>query len=578
MEIFAEEELNASLASSQINVAQIVQGAILECTPDTPVHEVAKRMSDAHCSSIIVTEAGVACGIWTERDALAIDFSSADALNQPVSTVMSQPVKTVTDSSSLQEMASRFLNEGVRHYLVVDDAGCPIGVVSQTDVVLNQGIEYYLRLRNVDSVLKDNALLVAEDMSLGEAAGKMRQHHSDAVLVRYDDAEYGILTERDIVRLIARRMTTTSVGGLASRPLLTVESDCSLYRARNLLVQNRVRHVGVCGEQGDVVGVISFTDILFGMEHIYVAELRQALAERDQALRLSQRNLRLAERVIESSLEGILITDANGVIESVNPAFTRLTGFTAEEAIGQTPALLSSGRHDETFYNDMWRQIRKEGHWQGEVWNRRKSGEVYPELLTIAAIHDEAETLTHYAALFSDISEIKENEERIRNLAYYDPLTDLPNRRLFYDRLSVALAHAHRSSTQLALLFLDLDRFKHINDSQGHAVGDQLLQVVAERLCRVVREDDTVARMGGDEFVILLTEVDGVGHAVQVTRRIIAETTQPMLFDDRELVITCSLGISLYPDNGTGIEELIQNADAAMYRAKEAGRNGYQLY
>lgn len=578
MEIFAEDEINVSLASSELAVKQIIQNRILECPPSVPLYEVAERMSEAGCSSIIVTENGKPLGIWTEHDALAIDFSSPESLSLPVSAVMSFPLKTVNGEISLQEVASRFLSDGVRHYLVVGSEGEALGVVSQTDVILNQGIEHYLRLRNVDSVMKDNSLVADESDSLGEVAMRMRQSHSDAVLVQYEDAAYGIITERDIVRLIARRLTDSRVGELASRPLLTVASDCSLYRARSTLVQNRVRHIGVVGEQGELRGVISFTDILFGMEHVYVQELRQALAERDRALRLSQRNLHLAEKVIESSLEGIIITNAEGIIESVNPAFTRLTGYSAEDVIGQTPAMLSSGRHDDTFYAEMWEMIQGEGHWQGEVWNRRKNGEVYPELLTITAIQDEDGVLTHYAALFRDISEIKDNETRIRNLAYYDPLTNLPNRRLFHDRLSVAIAHAHRSQTRLAVIFVDLDRFKRINDSLGHGVGDQLLQEVTTRLLSSVREDDTVARMGGDEFIILLTEVVDVDHVVNVARRIIESMTQPMQLNGRELVVTCSLGISIYPDDNTDIDNLIQNADTAMYRAKDAGRNSYQLY
>jgi len=578
MKLLAEEEIDVTLASEEVSVAQIIQGAILVCAPDTPVQQAAERMSSARCSSIIVSDGSGAVGIWTERDALAIDFSSDEALNQPISAVMSHPVKSIPHDISLQSVASRFLSDGVRHYLVVDDEGEPVGVISQTDVVLNQGIEHYLRLRNVDSVLKENTLVAFEDENLGEVAGRMRRQHSDAVMVRYADGSHGILTERDLVRLIAQRMTSSSVGELASRPLLTVANNCSLFRARSLLVQNRVRHIGVCSEQGEVLGVISFTDILFSMEHIYVQELRQALAERDQALKRSQRNLHLAERVIESSLEGILTTDIDGVIESVNPAFTRLTGYTKEEAIGKTPALLSSGRHDNDFYDEMWRRIKVEGHWQGEVWNRRKNGEVYPELLTITAIRDEGGELTHYAALFSDITKLKENEQRIRSLAYYDPLTNLPNRRLFHDRLSVAISHAHRNQSQLAVIFVDLDRFKRINDSLGHAVGDQLLQQFTARLQSAVREDDTVARMGGDEFVILLSEIESVDHVVHVARRIIEQSIQPMELGGRELVVTCSLGISLYPDDATDIDNLIQNADTAMYRSKEMGRNSYQLY
>jgi diguanylate cyclase (GGDEF)-like protein/PAS domain S-box-containing protein len=579
VEIIADDEFDTSPASFEITVAEVVQGAILVCTPDTPLFQVAALMSEAGCSSIIVSEGGETQGIWTEGDALAIDFSSPEMLNQPVGSLMSRSLKAIVGSTTMGEVASRFLSEGLCHYLVVDEpGGDPIGVVSQTDVVLNQGVDHYLHLHNVDSVLKDNALIVEESEILGTVVERMRRHHVDAVLVRYADGECGILTERDVVRFIARRTTTSPVGKLASRPLLTVRHDCTLYRARSLLVGNRVRHIGVSDAEGKLQGVISFTDILLGMESISVQELQRALAERDQALRYSQHNLRLAERVIESSLEGILITDINGVIESVNPAFTRLTGYTREEAIGKTPALLSSGRHDSSFYSDMWSTIKRQGHWQGEIWNRRKNGEVYPERLTIAAIRNESRTLTHYAALFSDISELKENEQRIRSLAYYDPLTNLPNRRLLHDRLSVAIAHAHRNRSRLAVIFADLDRFKRINDSLGHAVGDQLLQEFTARLRNAVREDDTVARMGGDEFVILLTDVDDTEHVAQIAHRIIEQVTQPMVLGGGDMVVTCSLGISFYPDDGSEIDDLLQCADTAMYCAKESGRNNYQFY
>ncbi len=578
MEIISDDEIALSLASQEITVKQILRKHLLECPPTMPLFEVAKLMSEARCSAVIISDGKEPLGIWTERDALTIDFSSSDALNQPVERLMSRPLKNITGETTLQEVASRFLEEGVRHFLVVDDEGGTLGVVSQTDVVLNQGIEHYLRLRKVDSVMKDNQLVFGEEVGLGEVARQMSQVHTDAALIRYGTGEYGIITGRDIVQLIARRLTDCRVGGLATRPLITIATDASLYRARNVLVQNGIRHIGVVDGQGDVRGLISLTEILFGVENVYVQELRQALAERDQALQHSQRSLHLAEKVIESSLEGIVVTDAQGLILSVNPSFTRLTGYRAQEVIGKTPAVLRSGRHDKAFYSEMWRRIREEGNWQGEVWNRRKNGEVYPQLLTIAAIRDEAGELSHYAALFSDISELKDTEARIRNLAYYDPLTHLPNRRLLQDRLSVAIAHAHRSQGRLAVVFIDLDRFKRINDSLGHAIGDQLLQEVASRLQCSVKEDDTVARMGGDEFVILLSDIEDIEQVVQVARRTLEAMSLPILVNEQELVITCSLGISIYPEDGVSLDSLIQNADSAMYRAKEAGRNSYQLY
>jgi diguanylate cyclase (GGDEF)-like protein len=226
----------------------------------------------------------------------------------------------------------------------------------------------------------------------------------------------------------------------------------------------------------------------------------------------------------------------------------------------------------------MWDSLRQTGYWQGEVWNRRKSGEIFPELLTIAAIRNREGRLTHYAALFSDITEMKENEERIRHLAYYDVLTGLPNRRLLEDRLRVALAHAHRNRRQLAVLFIDLDRFKRINDSLGHEVGDRLLVAIAHRLRNVLREDDTVARMGGDEFVAVLSDIESPDHAVQIALRLIGALMCPVRVDEHELVVTTSVGISIYPDDSDSALALVKNADIAMYRAKDSGRNSFQLY
>jgi diguanylate cyclase (GGDEF)-like protein/PAS domain S-box-containing protein len=572
------EEVIDTLMSSDVSLGQIVKPFILECPPDLPLHEAALRMSEARVSSILVVDNDAVLGIWTERDALAVDFRDPTTFTRPVREVMSAPVRTVSAQLSLQALAVKFREEHVRHYLVVDADGRRCGVVSQTDVVLNQGIEHYLRLRRVDSVVRGRLQALPETATLAEAATLMRQAAVDAVVVSYTDGSWGILTERDVVRLVARQCGDETVGVLASHPLRTVDQRTSLYRVRALLTESRLRHIGVVRDDGTLADVVSFSDILSGMELVYVQELQHALRERDEALNISQRNLHLAEKVIESSLEGIMVTDDKSIIVSVNPAFTRLTGYSAEEVVGKTPAVLSSGRHDKSFYDVMWRRLRDYGHWQGEVWNRRKSGETYPELLTIAAITDRDGKLTHYAALFSDITELKESEERIRHLAYYDALTGLPNRRLLEDRLRVALAHAHRNRRQLAVLFIDLDRFKRINDTLGHEIGDRLLVAIAERLRDGVREDDTVARMGGDEFVALLSDIDNPDHAVQIARRLIEALKRPVQVDEHELVVTSSIGISIYPDDCDSAPALVKNADIAMYRAKDTGRNSFQLY
>jgi len=572
-------------ASDALRVGTIAQGDLLECGPDTALFEAACLMEARRVSSILVVENDEVCGIWTERDTLAIDFTQPAVFTRPIREVMSAPVYSVPASMRLHDLSQRFRDDHVRHYLVMNEVGQRCGIVSQSDVVLNQGLEHYLRLRRVDALIKDGLHPIPAGAGLAEATRLMREAMRDAVVVDFGvDAEsdprgrYGIVTERDLTRLVARRGITRTVGELASRPLLTVAEHVSLYRVRAMLTERRIRHIGVVRDDGALADLISFSDILSGMELAYVSELRQALRESDLALNSSQRNLYLAEQVIESSLEGIMVTDPRGRIVSVNPAFTRVTGYGAEEVIGQTPAVLSSGRQSPAFYARMWESLLAEGKWQGELWNRRKSGEVYPQLLHITSICDLAGRLTHYAALFTDISRLKETEARIRDLAYYDPLTGLPNRRLLEDRLLVELSHAVRMRGRLAVMFVDLDRFKRINDSLGHAVGDRVLVEVAHRIRACLREDDTVARMGGDEFIVILGSLAQPDDATATARRIVAVLRRPVVIDGRELVVTASVGISIYPDDSQEASTLIKNADIAMYRAKDEGRNSFQLY
>jgi diguanylate cyclase (GGDEF)-like protein/PAS domain S-box-containing protein len=303
--------------------------------------------------------------------------------------------------------------------------------------------------------------------------------------------------------------------------------------------------------------------------------------------------LRIAAATFEGH-EGIFITDADGVIIRVNHAFSVMTGYSAAEAIGRTPALLKSGRHDDEFYRRVWSALAQDGYWSGEIWNRRKSGELYAEWATFSVVKDGEGRVTHYVAAFSDITEQKQAEERIHRLAFYDPLTNLPNRRLCMDRLEQALVSAVRSGSFGALMFIDLDEFKRLNDQHGHIVGDELLQQAALRLSQSVRASDTVARLGGDEFVVMLEEVathaEGVRGAAEQARavatKILAQLAEPYRLEPRgahcgPAVIhrcTASIGISLFDGDNPGRDELIRQADVAMYAAKAAGRNAIRFF
>jgi diguanylate cyclase (GGDEF)-like protein/PAS domain S-box-containing protein len=299
-------------------------------------------------------------------------------------------------------------------------------------------------------------------------------------------------------------------------------------------------------------------------------------------LKRTEQELRIAAISFESQ-EGIFITNTEGVILRVNQAFCDITGFTPEEAVGQTPRLLHSGRHDKAFYAAMMDGVRRHGTWHGEIWNRRKSGEVYPEWLMITAVTDDTGNATHYVGSFTDITSRKAAEDEINNLAFYDPLTGLPNRRLLIDRLRHALAASYRNKRHGALLFLDLDNFKTLNDTLGHDVGDLLLQGVAQRLAACVREGDTVARLGGDEFVAMLEDlsegpIEAASQAEIVAEHILEVLNKPYQLAGNEHHSTPSIGVTLFADQKISIEELLKRADLAMYQAKGAGRNTVRFF
>ncbi|MDO9103781.1 MAG: EAL domain-containing protein [Methylovulum sp.] len=298
--------------------------------------------------------------------------------------------------------------------------------------------------------------------------------------------------------------------------------------------------------------------------------------------RSAERELRIAATAMESQ-EGIMVTDANNYILRVNSAFTRLTGYSAAEVIGKTPAILKSSRHDAAFYKALWEKLITEKQWQGEIWDRRKNGEIYPKWLTISAVTDPAGQIVNYVGAFTDLSEHKDAEAAIYRLAFYDPLTDLPNRRLLNDRLELSISCSARNHSHCAVLLIDLDNFKVINDTKGHGIGDLLLVEVSQRLKSCVRQGDTVARLGGDEFVIMLEDLDSrqdqaAVQAEAVGEKVLAMLNQPYWLDGQQHLSSASGGISLYSGIGLTAESVLKHADVAMYEAKRAGRNTLRFF
>lgn len=325
-----------------------------------------------------------------------------------------------------------------------------------------------------------------------------------------------------------------------------------------------------------------YRDVLIEAAMLYTAQGKEdgaVLSGTDiTPLKERERELGLAASVFDNSLNAILIADAQGITRKVNRAFTRITGYTPEDIVGHPPGRMKSGQHTGQFYRDMWRSLRDLSHWEGEVINRHRDGHTLHIWESITAVRDDRGDIVYYIGIFSDITEQKAQAQRIHQLAYYDALTGLPNRALLQDRCEQAVSRARRARQRLAIVFMDLDRFKHINDSLGHPIGDGLLQAVAERLRGVLRESDTVARLGGDEFVVLLEAIEQSDDIRVALERIIEAFHDPFAVGGHTLSVSTTAGVSLFPDHGQDVQSLFKFADLALYRAKEAGRGNYRLF
>jgi len=280
----------------------------------------------------------------------------------------------------------------------------------------------------------------------------------------------------------------------------------------------------------------------------------------------------------EATSNGVMIADTNNTIIAINPAFTRITGYETKEAIGNKSNILNSGRQNKSFYTSMWNELNIHGRWEGEIWNRRKDGEIFPEWLSITSVKDRKDNVQCYVGTFSDISSIKTSEDKLIQLAFYDPLTCLPNRVLFHDRLNHTLAHAKRKKESFAVYFIDLDGFKQVNDSYGHLIGDNVLLETARRLKESVRASDTVARLAGDEFTIIADKISNPADIATVAKKAIDAMTEDFHINGHKISCGISIGAAVYPESATDAETLLERADAAMYEVKKAGKHGFRVF
>lgn len=563
-------------ATPHLPISAICQRKIVACDITESLDDAVALMAERGIGSVIVTDNKQPVGILGIRD--ATDYYLHYPLDTTLESLMTRDILRVSGTMEIDELSVELARQELRHALVVDDEGQMIGIVSESDIVNHQGVEHDLFLRSVDSIAPRQSQKFGQDIALAMAIERLHQVGQSAAIVVDASEQCLILTETDVIRALARHVDPQQpISGLELPKLVSVDRNVSLFAARQIFIEHGFRHLGIIDDDGSVNRLISYSDILRGVEYTYVSRLRTLLDTRDRALQQSMHNLRLIEKVINSSLEGVLITDSSGRIQSINPAFTSITGYTEADVIGRNPNILNSGRHDPEFYSTMWQSLRENGRWQGEIWNRTKGGHIYPEWLSINAITDERGNITQYAAVFHDLTESKRSEAMIRQMAHFDEMTRLANRRLFSDRLKMAVRYAQETDGQLAVIVIDIDVFKSINDRFGHTGGDEVLRTLAGRLSKLLSPADTAARRGGDEFALLLNDIDEK-HLLERLDYVRQLVGSPVLVAHTEVRLTASIGAAMYPRDGKTVEDLINSAETAMQQAKLDGRNNYRLF
>lgn len=430
----------------------------------------------------------------------------------------------------------------------------------------------YLTLSADDTIIEAN--LVGADLLGTKRAALLGQHFT-----RFIVPEDGDLWHQHFYRTMQHRKNKCCEVRIrrTDGTQFFARLDCLLMQSNKL----HLTHTGLLDEDEPLIASQKINVDVMPQANIKGSMMRITLTDVTEK-KLTEQELRVAAAVFESH-EGMMVTDANNVILKVNHAFTQITGYSAEEVIGKTPHMFRSGRHDVEFYIAMWAEIINTEGWQGEIWDRRKNGDIYPQWLTITAVRGKDNEVINYVATITDISLHKAKEDEIQHMAFYEPLTNLPNRRLLLDRLQRAMTTSARNGKYCALMFIDLDNFKSINDCSGHDIGDLMLQLAAQRLAICIREDDTISRVGGDEFMVMLENLHEDPRkasklAAAIGEKILSAMRQPFKLKGHEHTITASIGVTLFINHLLTMPEIQKQADLAMYQAKTEGRNMLRFF
>lgn len=565
--------LGLDVFSGQEKVENIMRVDTGSLTKHATLSDAIMLMVKSDARAVVMTEAQKPIGIITERDLVRLGRERVDR-NIALADVMSCSLITVQRSRSTYFAIELMRQHQIRTLVVVDDDGLFQGVLTEHDVVKKIENRYVNILNSIIKRQADDIERIRQELDekhvlsavLHESLGVSLIIADPAKNVRYLNPAASTLFEltresivgEQIEMLFSKiRMATDDLRIALDKAQHgeSYEFDIT-HQVRNEMLHLHIRIAPIQDQNSNLLGFV------------------QTIQDETEKRR-SERKLKQAASIFENTIEGIIITDADANILSVNPAFTRITGYEENEVRGKNPSILSSGRQDKAFFKRLWESLQSSGYWQGELWNRRKNGEAYAEWLTISVILDADGKVKNYIAVFADITSSKIAHDEFEFLAHHDPLTKLPNRLLFNARLTHSLSRIKRTGDNVAVLMIDLDGFKLINDQFGHQAGDRVLEVVAERLMTHTRSEDTVARLGGDEFVVVLEDMMEITGATDIAHKLIQEISQPIMLDESIMTVTASVGIALSSIIGDNAKALISSADSALYQAKNDGKNKF---
>jgi diguanylate cyclase (GGDEF)-like protein/PAS domain S-box-containing protein len=554
---------------------------VISVAPRDTVAMAIRLMQENSISCVPVLEKGKPVGIFTERNlTCCVVHNGFDFSEQPIAEFMTSPVITVRPETPLYESYGILAANKVRHLVVVDDDELTVGVVTLSNIINFLGSEYFVDVKLISQIMTRTIATVTSEATVREGLSLMVERSISCLILTEDQNPVGIFTERDAARIAAmgRSVLDRSVREIMSSPVLSVSMDSPVFEAAALMRKHCIRRLVVLNEEGRISGLITQSDIIRGLEGRYIDSLRQIVREKDTALQDTMRTLYeksiYIDNILRSAVDfGIVATDLKFRIAYFNPAAENFFGYRSEQVVGKDLRDFHFRENvDLVRFNRAIELVNKKAPYTFS-FVKSMDGEPRTIQARISGIWDQEELLVGFVLMLSDITERKRAEETIQYMAYHDTLTGLPNRLLFNERLVRDTARCKRTGTGLAVMVLDLDRFKEINDTYGHHAGDIVLKIVALRLSKVVREIDTVSRMGGDEFLMVLAQlVDQPDHVLRVAERVASSIEEPIEIDDHPISITTSIGIAYYPSHAQEPDTLIKAADKAMYRAKEHNR------